>query len=284
VAVVVAGSLFLFEKMQNRPPVGQNVNNISVPAPPQIAPPVSEPAQQVESRGKAAAPVKRILSAQVAKTADAHSSTVENPPIAAIPATVAPVEAAKADVPPLPAPNSNSPPGPQPAGANGTAPLRSTARGATFDADFGSGVRGNSAHTPAPNPAPVAPASIRLDAGTTLMILMSVVSPKKEDGSFVFRGTLVEPISQTGAHLSRGAEVRGYTTVSGGKTSVHVLEFLVSGTLYKLNGATGTANTRPPGTGRALQLEKGQVLETWLATVSVYDKAADKPSQPPPAK
>jgi hypothetical protein len=273
VVVFALGAVFLYERTQTSAPAVQTASNVATSASPaQIAPPPLAPDVQAQSAPTAAPPKKKIASANPVLTGQSMPPSAENSPIVVAP--VAPVTTA-----PVP----TTPVSPQPRPASGTAPLRSTARGNTYGAAFGSAASGNTAHAPVPGPTPVGPASLRLDAGTTLMILLNAISPKKEDGSFVFRGTLVEPVSQGGAHVGKGVEVRGYATVNEGKTFVHVMEFVVNGTLYTLKGAPGGANTRSPGSGGALQLEKGQVLETWLASVSVYERAP-KPAQKQPAK
>ena len=292
VVVFAVGALFLFERTQTSPPVLQTANSVATAASPaQTAPPVSAPAVQVESAPAAAPHAKKIASPNPLLTAQTKSPGGENSPIVAAPAapittaqvTTPPTEVAKADVPPPSTPAGASPlASAQPAPNTRTAPLRSTARGNTYGAGYGSAAIDNTAHAPAQ--VPVGPSSLRLDAGTTLMILLNAVSAKKDDGSFVFRGTLVEPVSQEGARIGKGVEVRGYAKINDGKTFVHVMEFVVNGNLYTLKGASGAANTQAPGAGGALQLEKGQVLETWLSVVSVYERAPAKPGQTPPAK
>jgi hypothetical protein len=51
------------------------------------------------------------------------------------------------------------------------------------------------------------------------------------------------------------------------------------GARYKLRGAAAAMNSSTPGTCPAVEFNAGQVLETWLASVSIYEivPGADAP-------
>jgi hypothetical protein len=96
-----------------------------------------------------------------------------------------------------------------------------------------------------------------------------------------FRGVVLLPVTQSGATLlGRNTEVSGTMTVTNGKRSVQILEFLSAGAHYRLSGATGEANLRLLGAGEVVQFDAGRVLETWMATVSTYEKQSGE-SRPP---
>jgi len=129
-------------------------------------------------------------------------------------------------------------------------------------------------------PAVPAPAVIRLDAGTRVWITLKSIHPRA-DGVSEFRGLVLLPVTQSGATLlGRNAEVSGTMTVSNGKRSVQILEFLSAGARYRLRGASGEANLRLLGAGPVVQFDAGRVLETWMAVVCTYEKQAGE-SKPP---
>jgi hypothetical protein len=129
-------------------------------------------------------------------------------------------------------------------------------------------------------PAVPAPAVIRLDAGTRVWITLKSIHPRT-DGVSEFRGLVLLPVTQSGATLlGRNTEVSGTMTVSNGKRSVQILEFLSAGAHYKLRGASGEANLRLLGAGEVVQFDAGRVLETWMSVVSTYEKQPGE-SKPP---
>lgn len=151
----------------------------------------------------------------------------------------------------------------------------------------------------------------RIEADTRLWIKVNSVS-RQPDGSFTFRGALLEPVKQAGTVLlDQGSGIIGSGRVSQGKTSLLIGEVIVGGTHYRLKGAvhaplapgarggsqgmhasptlgawaggsastgkaaSGTRNTQPPGTGPAVEFDAGKVLETWLASTSTYEKVPE---------
>jgi hypothetical protein len=96
-----------------------------------------------------------------------------------------------------------------------------------------------------------------------------------------FRGAVLLPVTQSGAVLlGRNVEVSGTMTVRNGKRSVQILEFLSTGAHYRLRGANGEANLRLLGAGDAVEFDAGRVLETWMASVSTYEKVPGGSSPP----
>jgi hypothetical protein len=121
---------------------------------------------------------------------------------------------------------------------------------------------------------------IRLDAGTRVWITLKSVHPRA-DGASEFRGTVLLPVTQSGAVLiGRNSEVSGIMNVRNGKRSVQILEFLSTGAHYRLRSAGGEANLRLLGAGQALEFDAGKVLETWMASASTYEKAPGEPRPP----
>jgi hypothetical protein len=129
-------------------------------------------------------------------------------------------------------------------------------------------------------PVVLAPPLIRLDAGTRVWISLKSVQPLT-DGVSEFRGLVLLPVTQSGVTLlGRNAEVSGTMTVSNGKRSVQIREFLTVGARYRLRGASGEANLRLLGAGEVVQFDAGRVLETWMSVVSTYEKQPGE-SKPP---
>ena len=124
---------------------------------------------------------------------------------------------------------------------------------------------------------PVLPASLRLDAGTRLWI-SGVSIDMQPDGSFSFRGTLLQPVAQAGVVLDQGTELAGSGSVKGGKVTVFVSSLLIRGSTYKVQGASGRLSEQIAGAGKAVQFESGKVMEMWLSSASVYEKVSDSGS------
>jgi hypothetical protein len=117
-----------------------------------------------------------------------------------------------------------------------------------------------------------APAVIAFDAGTRVWIALKAIRPQV-DGVSDFRGAVLLPVTQSGAVLlGRNVEVSGTVTVRNGKRSVQILEFVSTGVHYRLRSASGEANLRLLGAGEAVEFDAGRVLETWMASASVYER------------
>jgi len=121
---------------------------------------------------------------------------------------------------------------------------------------------------------------ITLDAGTRVWIALESVRPRG-DGASEFRGRVLLPVTQSGAVLlSRNVEVSGTMAVRNGKRSVQITEFLSTGARYRLKGASGEADLRLLGAGEAVEFDAGRVVETWMASVSTYEKVPGESSPP----
>jgi hypothetical protein len=139
--------------------------------------------------------------------------------------------------------------------------------------------KGATVSTPADHPA-----LLRLEPGTRLWIRVVSIS-RQPDGSFTFRGSLLEPVSHVGGVLlDQGAELTGSGSVKDGKVAVFIRDVTIRGVSYVLQGATGTLSEQMPGAGKALEFDNGQVLEMWLSSATVYEKTANANSfdQPKP--
>jgi hypothetical protein len=111
---------------------------------------------------------------------------------------------------------------------------------------------------------------LQFEAGVQLWIGVNSIR-RQPDGSFSFRGTLLQPIILAGSvSLEQGTELVGWGTVNGGHVVVSVTEFTVRGENYGLRSA-GSANKKP-GSGPAVELNPGKLLEVWFASASVYEK------------
>ncbi len=114
------------------------------------------------------------------------------------------------------------------------------------------------------------PLLLQFKAGVQLWIRVNSIS-RQPNGSFSFRGTLLQPITLTGSvSLDQGTALAGWGTVNDGHTIVSVTEFTVRGENYGLQPTEST--TRKPGSGPAVELNPGKLLEMWFASASVYEK------------
>jgi hypothetical protein len=112
---------------------------------------------------------------------------------------------------------------------------------------------------------------LEFEAGVRLWIRVTVIS-RKPDGSFTFRGTLLQAVTLANTNqLDQGTELAGSGTVSNGHVTVLVTRFTVGGANYALQSASGSS--RRPGTGPAVELDPGKLFEVWFASSSVYRKA-----------
>ncbi len=111
---------------------------------------------------------------------------------------------------------------------------------------------------------------LRLESGIRLWIRVTAIS-REPDGSFTFRGTLLQPVELAHANqLDQGTELSGSGAVINGHVTVFVRTFTIGGANYALQDASGS--NKRPGSGLAVELDPGKLLEVWLASPSVYRK------------
>ena len=116
------------------------------------------------------------------------------------------------------------------------------------------------------------PASISLLESTPIRIRLTSGSIPA-DGSFEFRGTLLEPaIPVIGMVLGRDTEIRGVGTVQNGAISVVINDVIIRGVHYPLKAGSGAAKAVRVGTGDAMQVSFDQG--------SVYEKVSRASSTP----
>jgi hypothetical protein len=202
------------------------------------------------------------------KTAAASSAPA---PAAATPApqTPAPPPLEPVETASTPAPVAQPDAATQPEVAAGPAPTRSAAPAfAPVVATTAGGQPGQ----PEPPAAP-SPAYIHINAGTRVWILLQSTSPGT-NGGFTFRGMVLLPVTQGGATLlDRETQVVGTGIVNQGRTTIRIAEFVWQGIRYRLRGSPA-GRSSGPGAGPAVEFSSGQVLETWLASPSIYEKVA----------
>lgn len=93
------------------------------------------------------------------------------------------------------------------------------------------------------------------------------------DGSFEFRGTLLEPaIPAIGMVLGRDTEIRGRGTVQNGEISVVINDVIIRGVHYPLKAGSGAAKAVRVGSGDAMQVS--------FDRDSVYEKVSRASSAP----
>jgi predicted nucleic acid-binding Zn-ribbon protein len=111
---------------------------------------------------------------------------------------------------------------------------------------------------------------LQFATGDCLWIRVNSIN-RQPSGSFDFRGALLHPITLSGSvSLDQSTELVGSGTMDGGHITVSVTEFNIRGEDYGLKAAGRT--NRKPGSGPALELNLGKILEMWFASASVYEK------------
>ncbi len=111
---------------------------------------------------------------------------------------------------------------------------------------------------------------LRFPAGVRLWVRITAIS-RKPDGSFTFRGALLQPVTLANSNqLDQGAALAGSATVSNGHVRVLISGFTVGGANYALQDTGGSS--KRPGTGLAVELDPGKLMEVWLASSAVYRK------------
>lgn len=115
------------------------------------------------------------------------------------------------------------------------------------------------------------PSQLQFEGGTRLVVHVTSIS-RQPDGRFTFRGTLLQPVTLAGGvGLDQTAELTGLGAVNGGHATVSVTYFSLRGKKYALRQAPGKAD-RQSGTGPAIELDPGKVLEMWFAAASIYEE------------
>jgi hypothetical protein len=111
---------------------------------------------------------------------------------------------------------------------------------------------------------------LRLESGVRLWIHVTAIN-RKPDGSFTFRGTLLQPVDLANTNrLDQGTELAGSGVVNNGHVAVLVTGFTVGGSNYALLQNDTSGSNKRPGAGLAVELDSGKLLEVWLASSSVY--------------
>ncbi|MFI5086907.1 MAG: hypothetical protein ACHP7I_00805 [Terriglobales bacterium] len=134
----------------------------------------------------------------------------------------------------------------------------------------------NTGRAPSARVAPNLPASLHLDAGVRLWIVLASVN-RQADGSFSFRGSLLQPLNSAGSSkLDRDTEVSGSGTVAQSRTSLLISQIVFRGASYKLKIIAGSGHAQTTGSGGVVPFENGKVFEMWLSSESDYER------EPPP--
>ena len=117
------------------------------------------------------------------------------------------------------------------------------------------------------------PASLHLASGARLWLALDSFT-FQTDSRVVFRGSLLLPLNSAGSSaLDHGTEVSGFVTSNQGQTSVLLSEIVIRGSHYKLKSQAGAGNARTSGSGGAVQFDSGKVLEMWVSSDSIYERA-----------
>ena len=112
---------------------------------------------------------------------------------------------------------------------------------------------------------------LKFASGARLSIRETSIS-RQSDGSFTFRGSLLPPVANEGViPLDQATEIEGSGGVSSGHLSVGVTELTAQGDRYTLYDEGGDKRN---GSGPAVEIVSGKVIEMWFSSASTYAKAA----------
>jgi|HubBroStandDraft_4_1064222.scaffolds.fasta_scaffold00440_9 hypothetical protein len=114
---------------------------------------------------------------------------------------------------------------------------------------------------------------LQFEAGDRLFIRVSSIS-RQPDGSFTFRGNLLQPATLSdGVLLDQSTELAGLGETKGGHLIASVTGLTVQGESYELRQSAKAAN-KQLGSGPAIELTPGKLIEMWFAAVSAYEKTS----------
>lgn len=241
----------------------------SSPAPAKPAPAASAPTTPAPAVSAAPAPAPPAPARSApAHVAPAPSASARATPAPKPPARYAPAPSAGARATPAPAPKTrektSAPPAKKavavPPKAQPHAPKRPAVAAKNHHSED---------HHPENQHAEADRPQLRFGSGVRLWIQVIAIN-RKPGGSFTFRGTLLQPVTLANrSQLNPGTGVAGSETADNGHIHVQVSGFTVAGANYELldSGSSGRS-----GTGLAVELDPGKLLEVWLASSSVYRK------------
>lgn len=116
---------------------------------------------------------------------------------------------------------------------------------------------------------PQLPRLLRVESGARIMVHLLSIS-RQPDGSFTFRGTLLQPLALAGGDsLNQSTKLSGWGTSKGGQTTVFVTGITVRGTDYALQPTHD--KSEKPGSGSAVELYPSKILEIFLTSASIYE-------------
>jgi hypothetical protein len=128
-----------------------------------------------------------------------------------------------------------------------------------------------------PSSANATASQLQFESGIRVIVHIVSIS-RQRNGDFTFRGTLLLPVALAGgASLEQGTELTGSGTESGGHVTVAVTGLTLQRENYTLQQAASGANKKA-GSGPAIELDPGKVIEVWFASDSVYAKTAGEPN------
>ena len=157
--------------------------------------------------------------------------------------------------------------------ANASAKPPSAATGPAMENVAAGRASGYTTNEQAPPAAANSPASLHLAAGARLWLALDSFR-FQGDGRVIFYGSLLLPLNSKGSSaLEHGTEVSGFITSAQGQSSVLLSEIVIRGSHYKLMSQAGAGNARTAGSGGAVQFDSGKVLEMWVSSDSIYERA-----------
>jgi hypothetical protein len=114
------------------------------------------------------------------------------------------------------------------------------------------------------------PLLIHIPAGTRIWISLGSAIPP-DDGPFQFQGTLLLPVTDSGAVLlAAGTPIAGSGRTLQKQTSIQIAEFAIGGQRYRIASAA-KPSAEILGAGKAVRFQEGRVFEMWLDSTSAFE-------------
>lgn len=124
------------------------------------------------------------------------------------------------------------------------------------------------------------PSVVLIPAGTRIWISLQAISPQ-DDGRSQFKGTLLLPVSTSNSLvLAKGTPVAGVCSIAEGQTSIQITELVLNGKQYKLRTEPNVRAHQTTPASKAVQFEKGKVIELWLDSAAVFEFAKSQSAAP----
>ncbi len=124
------------------------------------------------------------------------------------------------------------------------------------------------------------PSVVLIPAGTRIWISLQTISPQ-DDGRSQFKGTLLLPVSTSNSLvLAKGTPVAGFGSIAEGQTSIQITALVLNAKQYKLRSELSVRAHPTTRASKAVQFERGTVIELWLDSAAVFEFTESQSAAP----